>query len=94
MQLPMQQTTPLFGVTIPWSRYPKDMNYTDVFFNHFFPSLQGKAAILDKYLASPHCSCHNMVVSDKIRFNCPDKKDPDSVVSTVCSVLLMVITDN
>lgn len=76
------QPSAVFNKDIPWSRYPKDMNYTDVFFDHFFPSLQGKAQVLDEYLASPHCSCHNMVVSDKIRFHRPNNNDPDFIVST------------
>ena len=68
MQPPESPDGP-FKIDIPWSRYPKDMNYTATFFDHFFLSLQGKAKVLDEYLASPACSCHNMVVSDNIRFH-------------------------
>jgi hypothetical protein len=68
MQLPESPGGP-FKIDIPCSRYPKDMNYTATFFDHFFLSLQGKAKVLDEYLASPACSCHNMVVSDNIRFH-------------------------
>ena len=68
---PPPQTNTLFGLHIPWSLYPKDMNYADIFFSHFFPSLQGKAAVLDEFLSSPFCSCHTMVANDKIRFHRP-----------------------
>ena len=80
----MQTPTPTegpFGVKIPWSRCTEDINYTEIFFSHFFPSLVGKALVLDEYLASTSCSCHGMVLSDKIKFHRPDKPDPDYIVS-------------
>jgi hypothetical protein len=80
MKPPPPTNTP-FGLHIPWSRYPKDMNYTDIFFSHFFPSLQGKAAVLDEFLSSPFCSCNVMVRNDNIRFHCPERSDPDFIVS-------------
>ena len=84
MQLPTPTAGP-FGVNIPWSRFTEDLNYTEIFFTHFFPSLVGKASVLDEYLASPSCSCHGMVLSDKIQFHRPDKPDPDFIVSTIFS---------
>ena len=83
MKLPPQMNVP-FGLHIPWTQYPRDMNYTDIFFNHFFPSMQGKAAVLDEFLASPYCSCHTMVANDKIQLHCPEQLDPDFIVSNDC----------
>jgi hypothetical protein len=80
MKPPPETNTP-FGLHIPWSRYPKDMNYTDIFFSHFFPSLQGKAIVLYEFLSNPYCSCHAMVASDKIRFHRRERSDPDFIVS-------------
>ena len=83
MQPPPRYATP-FGYNIGWSRFPKDMNYLNIFFDHFFPSLEGKAAVLDEYLASPRCTCHDMVVSDRIIFHQSSRPDPDFIVSTCC----------
>jgi hypothetical protein len=67
MVAPPTYATP-FGYNIGWSRFPKDISYSNIFFDHFFPSLVGKAAVLDEYLASPRCTCHDMILSDKINF--------------------------
>ena len=80
MLAPPPSATP-FGYNIPWSRYPKDINYSNIFFDHFFPSLVGKAAVLDEYLGNMRCSCHDMVISDKIKFHAPSRPDPDYIVS-------------
>ena len=90
MQPPPADATP-YGYNIGWSRFPKDLNYSQIFFDHFFPSLEGKAAVLDEYLASPMCSCHAMVVSDKIKFDRPSRSDPDYLVSLSCILSLLII---
>ncbi len=72
MQAPSPNATP-FGYNIGWSCYPKDLNCSQIFFDPFFPSLEGKAAVLDEYLASPMCTCHAMVVADKIKFERPSR---------------------
>ena len=90
MLAPTPLATP-FGYNIPWSRYPKDINYLNIFFDHFFPSLVGKAAVLDEYLGNMRCSCHNMVISDKIKFHAPSRPDPDYIVSVDSIVFALQI---
>jgi hypothetical protein len=71
-----------YSIQIPWTPEPATTDYFSAFFKHFFPSLKGKAAILDQYLSDPRCRgyksywCH-----EKVRFNRPDRPDPDSIVS-------------
>ena len=71
-----------FSIDIPWEPGVGAVDYFDIFFNYFFPSLEGKAAVLDKYLSNPLCSGHNSYyVHEKVRFHQPDRPDPDYIVS-------------
>ena len=36
---------------IQWNRNPTNINYNSVLFKKFYPSLKGKAAVLDEYLS-------------------------------------------
>ena len=45
-----------FRIDIPWSPETTFVKYFDVFFKYFFPLLEGKAAVLDRYLSNPSCS--------------------------------------
>jgi hypothetical protein len=72
-----------FSIDIPWEPGVGAVDYFDIFFNYFFPSLEGKAAVLDKYLSNPLCSGHNSYyVHEKVRFHQPDRPDPDYIVSS------------
>ena len=72
---------------IPWNPDPEKVDYNTIFFENFFPSLQGKASVLDKFLSDPRCGCFNTVVGDKISFNRPHYRDPDHLVSLPLFVL-------
>lgn len=88
MQHPQQSSSP-FNVDIPWLPETSKVDYFDAFFKHFFPSLEGKAAVLDKYLSNPRCSGHSKYwLSEKVRFHRADHPDPDYIVS---SFLLVVV---
>ena len=71
-----------FNNEIPWIPSMIGNDYFEIFFKYFFPSLQGKAAVLDKYLSSTECSAHKYVEHDKIKFHQPDCPDPDYLVSS------------
>jgi hypothetical protein len=47
-----------FKINIPWNQEKSLVDYFDVFFAYFFPSLEGKAEVFDRYLANPDCSGH------------------------------------
>jgi hypothetical protein len=66
---------------IPWNPNPEKVDYNTIFFENFFPSLQGKANVLDKFLSDPRWGCFDTVVHDKISFNRPNYRDPDHLVS-------------
>lgn len=68
---------------IPWNPDPEKVDYNQIFFGQFLPSLKGKAKILDKLLLDPRCEMFNTVVNDKISFDCPDHRDPDHLVSAI-----------
>ena len=71
-----------FTKKIQWDPETKKVDYFGIFFDHFFPSLAGKAATLDKYLSDPRCSGHQSYwVKDKVQFNQPNNPDPDYLVS-------------
>ena len=74
---------PLYKIDIPWDKDMSKVDYNAIFFDHFFPSLEGKAAVLDEYLSSPKCRYHATVAKDNIKFNRPDDEDPDKLVSAV-----------
>ena len=50
MQHPAPEIYSPLKISIPWSRFPKDLSYNDIFFKYFFPSLEGKAELMDEYL--------------------------------------------
>jgi hypothetical protein len=71
-----------FSTEIEWHPSSNRVDYFDVFFSHFFPSLEGKAAVLDQYLSNPRCSGHTTYwVKEKVRFHRKDAPDPDFIVS-------------
>ena len=46
-------------IDIPWYPNPKKNDYTTIFFEHFFPSLKGKATIADRIMHNPRSGyCH------------------------------------
>ena len=70
-----------FAIDIPWTASKSLNDYFRIFFEHFFPSMKGKAAVLDKYLSDERCSCYKYVQHDKIKFHQADEDDPDYLVS-------------
>lgn len=77
-------TSSVFNIDIPWSPSINGNDYFTIFFEHFFPSLEGKAAVIDKYLSDERCSAYTYVKHDKIIFHRPDESDPDYLVSFPC----------
>jgi hypothetical protein len=70
-----------FSIDIPWTASMFGNNYFGIFFEHFFPSREGKAAVLDKYLSDERCSAYTYVRHNNIKFHQSDKDDPDYIVS-------------
>lgn len=66
---------------IDWNPDPSKVDYNQLLFDLFFPSLVGKAKTLDEYLESDNCSMRVSVIHDNIKFNRPDADDPDMLVS-------------
>ncbi|KAL7549478.1 hypothetical protein ACHAWF_012745 [Thalassiosira exigua] len=77
-----------FKKDIPWDPESKDVDYNDIFFEHFFPSLKGKAKVLDEYLADSRCSMRRSVQNDNIKFHRPDRDDPDELLK-ICVTLMI-----
>ena len=42
-----------FTIDIPWDPEPANVDYNNVFLAHFFPSLEGKAAQINRFHADP-----------------------------------------
>ena len=79
---------------IPWDRNPSNVDYNSILFGKFFPSLEGKAAVLDEYLrhTSANPDVPNLwkarVQDDNITFHRPDAADPDELVK-ICFTLMI-----
>ena len=77
-----------FAIDIPWSPSVHKNNYFEIFFEHFFPPLEGKAAVLDEYLSDERCSAYTYYKHDNIKFHRPDEPDPDYIVSCCYDLLI------
>ena len=53
-----------FKIDIPWTASVNNTDYFGIFFEHFFPLLEGKAAVLDKYLSDERCSAYTYTQHD------------------------------
>jgi hypothetical protein len=94
MQHQPQDASP-FSKDIEWHPQTMRVDYFDIFFTHFFPSLAGKAAVLDNYLSNPRCTGHlGYWVKEKVRFHRPDHPDPDYIVSVYSDCVLFVLIRN
>lgn len=85
-----------FSIDVPWDPNPDEVDYNSVFFDHFFPDLEGKAALLDEYLADERCSIYHTVKSDKIKFHreTDGDDDPDILVSVTLLFMLLNIINS
>ena len=70
-----------FTVDIPWDAEPANVDYNNVFLTHFFPSLEGKASMIDRFHADPRSPNFRMVSDRNICFERPHDTDPDKLVS-------------
>ena len=76
---------------IPWDADPSKVDYCKILLEKFFPSLEGKAKVLDEFL-----TCNSFrgnpwketVLRDNIKFERTDSDDPDELVS--CSLLFII----
>ena len=72
---------------IPWDPDPSKVDYNRVLLDHFFPSLSGKAKLLDDFPPrqpkNPHIGnpWKVRVERDNICFHREDTDDPDELVS-------------
>lgn len=73
----------VFKEEIDWHPDPSKVDYNYTFFEHFFPSVEGKAKVLDEYLNDERCPYYATVKNDGIRFHQEDERDPDFLVSQV-----------
>ena len=80
--------------TIPWGPDPCKVDYNRVLLDHFFPSLTGKAKVLDDFLhRQPKNPCMDnpwkvRVERDNILFHHEDSDDLDELVSTLFYLII------
>ena len=75
-------------VNIPWHPDKSVLDYNKIFFGHFFPSLKGKAKLMDEYLRDDRCSMLRVIKKDGVKFHRPNNPDPDFLVK-VCVMLVI-----
>jgi len=89
-------------VRIPWDPDPSKVDYNKVLLDHFFPSMTGKAKVLDDFLyRQPKNPCIGnpwkvRAERDNVLFCREDSEDPDELVSTlfysiICYNLIFLI---
>ena len=72
---------PAIKKDIPWSPDTAKVDYNDIFFEHFFPSVEGVAKRMDKFLGDVNCPMYSTKVNDNIKFHREGEDDPDVLVS-------------
>ena len=98
---------PMKDDDIEWDPDPSKVDYNEILLKHFFPSVKGKAKVLDRFLRNKgRRSWRKRIERDNIVFNRPDAEDPDELVSNdlilmscmctysttnVCQLLLSII---
>ena len=90
MEHPPPNESPM-KLNVPWSARKEDIQFNDVFFGHFFPSLCGKAKLMDEFYSDPRCGMSTTIANDKIKFE-RTGEDPD-VLLKIC-VTLMIAAAN
>ena len=84
---------------IPWHKNPTNVDYNSVLFEKFYPSLKGKAAVLDEYLL--HTSTNpdqpntwKLRVKDgNIKFHHPDSHDLDDLVKSCMTLMITSVLE-
>lgn len=83
-----------FHDELPWSKDPNEVDYNILLLTKFFPSVEGKAKVLDEFLrrvsTNPMQPNHfkSRVERDNIKFERPDHDDPD-VLLKICLTLMV-----
>ena len=68
-----------FKKDIEWDPVPNKTDYNKIFFEHFFPSLEGKAEVADRIISDPRCGMYT--TGQKMQpFHQPGRDDPGEKV--------------
>ena len=65
----------------PRNEKPEEVDYNQIYFEHFFPNVKGKAKLCDEYLSEFRSPYYLIVKNSKIKFHLEDEDDPDVLVS-------------
>jgi hypothetical protein len=90
----MLDTDKPFTNDIPWDKDPNQVDYDTILFEKLFPSVIGKAQVLDECLSrvSTNPEQPNVwkarVEKDNIKFHHPDANDPDALLK-ICLTLMV-----
>jgi len=67
--------------------------FDEIFFDDFFPSVTGHAALFDEYFNDNRAPYHSRVKEEKISFNRPDDEDPDWIVKQCYLLMIAAVTE-
>jgi hypothetical protein len=67
-------------------------DYFAINFKYFFPALKGKTALLDKSSNDERCSYYQAYTKGKLKYHCPEKDDPDYIISSFLSNIFSLIS--
>lgn len=77
-------------IDVDWSPETKEVNYNEIFFERFFPSIQGKTKLIDKFLDNVKCPMNATKENDNIKFHREGEADPDVLVSSFIIIILLM----
>jgi hypothetical protein len=86
MDHPPKNCSPL-KVNLRWNVHKEKIPFNDHFFQGFFPSLQGKAKLMDEFFSDPHCGMEATIINDKIEFE--RRGDDPDVLLKICITLII-----
>jgi hypothetical protein len=90
MKHPESSSSPM-KLNIPWKNNREQMPFNDIFFEYFFPSLEGKSKLMDELLWDERSGMLATVQKDNIKFECKDG-DPEKLLK-IC-ITLMIAASN
>ena len=83
---PPKHQSPLI-TSIPWDVRKEAVSFNDIFFDYFFPSLAGKARLMDEFFKDPRSGMAATIANDNIKFE-RRGDDPDFLLK-ICVTLMI-----
>ncbi|CAB9530025.1 hypothetical protein SEMRO_2714_G335340.1 [Seminavis robusta] len=78
---------------IDFGSIANDKPLAPLFFEHFFPSVEGHAKKMDEFFADINAPYHVKVKEGKVKFHDPDAPDPDWIIKQAYLLMIAAATE-